>query len=277
MAKQVDMSTRLLAFLALAASMFAQGVPPPSGIGAQPGARAPKSAEAAAPVDFTGYWVSVVSEDWRWRMVTPIRGDFASIPLNAEARKIGNAWDPEKDTAAGEQCKSYGAPAIMRVPGRLHITWADENTLKIETDAGTQTRLLHFKPDTTLVTGTPPNPSERSWQGLSFANWERPVRGSGFPGFGLGATREGAHGKSLEVVTTNLRPGYLRKNGPPYSENTVLKEYYDLHKERNGDTWFTVTTVVQDPTYLTEPFVTSTDFKKIPDGAGWSPSTCVAK
>jgi hypothetical protein len=262
---------RLLFVLVIGcASLLAQGVPPPSGIGAPPGPQAPKSAQAAAPVDLTGYWVSVVSEDWRWRMVTPIKGDFASIPLNAEARQIGNAWDPAKDIAAGEQCKSYGAAAIMRVPGRLHISWADENTLKIETDAGTQTRLLHF-------TGKPAQGGERTWQGYSLANWERPVRGSGFPGFGLGATREGAHGKSLEVVTTLLRAGYLRKNGPPYSENTVLKEYYDLHKERNGDTWFTVTTVVEDPKYLTEPFVTSTDFKKIPDGAGWSPSACVAK
>lgn len=268
--------TRLLAVLAMGAaswfeqSMLAQGVPPSSGIGAPPGPQAPKSGQAAAPVDFTGYWVSVVSEDWRWRMVTPIKGDFASIPLNNEGRAIGNAWDPAKDTAAGEQCKSYGAPAIMRVPGRLHISWADENTLKIETDAGTQTRLLHF-------IGKPPQSGEKTWQGYSVANWERPVRGSGAPGFGLGATREGAHGKALEVVTSNLRAGYLRKNGPPYSENTVLKEYYDLHKERSGDTWFTVTTVVEDPKYLTEPFVTSTDFKKIPDGAGWSPSPCVAK
>jgi len=203
-------------------------------------------------------------------MVTPIKGDFASIPLNNEGRAVGNAWDPAKDTAAGEQCKSYGAPAIMRVPGRVHISWADENTIKVETDAGTQTRLFHF-------TGKPTQGGERTWQGYSTANWERPVRGSGAPGFGLGATREGAHGRALEVMTTQLRAGYLRKNGPPYSENTVLKEYYDLHKERNGDTWFTVTTVVEDPKYLTEPFVTSTDFKKIPDGAGWSPSACVAK
>ena len=217
-------------------------------------------------------------------MVTPIKGDFASIPLNAEARQIGNAWDPAKDAATGEQCKSYGAAAIMRVPGRLHISWADENTLKIETDAGTQTRLLHFGPpqppsgpSTLHFAGKAPQDGEKTWQGYSAANWERPVRGSGFPGFGLGATREGAHGKSLEVVTRQLRAGYLRKNGPPYSENTVLKEYYDLRKERNGDTWFTVTTVVEDPKYLTEPFVTSTDFKKIPEGAGWSPSACVAK
>ena len=269
----------LLAALSLAwpAFVFAQGVPPGPGFGPGGPPQAPKSAQASAPADFTGYWVSVVTEDWRWRMVTPIKGDFASIPLNEEGRRVGKAWDPDKDTAAGEQCKSYGAPAIMRVPGRVHISWADENTLKLETDAGTQTRLFHFPPPTSLVIGTPPYSTGGSWQGLSLANWERPVRGSGFPGFGLGATREGAHGRALEVVTRQLRAGYLRKNGPPYSENTVLKEFYDLHQERNGDTWFTVTTIVEDPKYLTEPFVTSTDFKKIPEGAGWSPSVCVAK
>jgi len=272
---------RTAAFFALlslsATSLFAQGIPPGPGFGPAGPPQPAKSAQAAAPADFTGYWVSVVTEDWRWRMVTPIKGDFASIPLNDEGRRVGNSWDPDKDTAAGEQCRSYGAPAIMRVPGRVHISWADENTLKVETDAGTQTRLFRFANTTIIGGGNPPYPTERSWQGLSLANWERPARGSGSPGFGLGATREGAHGRALEVVTTQLRPGYLRKNGPPYSENTVLKEYYDLHKERNGDTWFTVTTVVTDPTYLTEPFVTSTDFKKIPDGAGWSPSACTAK
>src|SRR5271170_7905200 len=147
------MRTRLLAILALgAASLIAQGPPPGFGRPPQP----PKSAQAAAPVDFTGYWVSVVSEDWRWRMVTPIKGDFASIPLNPEGRRLGNAWDPDKDTAAGEQCKSYGAPAIMRVPGRVHISWADENTLKVETDAGTQTRLFHFLPPVNAVLGNAP-------------------------------------------------------------------------------------------------------------------------
>jgi hypothetical protein len=274
------MRTPVLAALAFAvpALILAQGTPPGRGLGPGAQPQPPKSAQAAAPADFTGYWVSVVTEDWRWRMVTPIKGDFASIPLNDEGRRIGNAWDPGKDTAAGEQCKSYGAAAIMRVPGRVQISWADENTLKVETDAGTQTRLFHFMINAPQKGADKlPQSNERSFQGLSAANWERPMRGSGIPGFGLGATREGAHGRALEVVTTQLRAGYLRKNGPPYSENTVLKEYYDLHQERNGDTWFTVTTVVTDPTYLIEPFVTSTDFKKIPDGAGWSPSACMAK
>ncbi|PWU04871.1 MAG: hypothetical protein C5B51_15910 [Terriglobia bacterium] len=252
-----------LAGLFIAASLHAQ---PPGGRGIAP-VRTPRQ---AAPVDFTGYWVSVVTEDWRWRMVTPIQGDFASIPLNAEGRKLGLAWDPAKDETAGEQCKAYGAAAIMRVPGRLHITWEDDNTLKIETDAGSQTRLLHFN-------GTPPQPPKPGWQGYSLANWERPVRGSGTPQAGLGATREGVQGRSLEVVTTQMRPGYLRKNGPPYSGNAVLKEYFDLSKERNGDTWFAVTTIVEDPQYLTEPFVTSTNFKKEPDSSKWTPTPCSAR
>src|SRR3984957_12329487 len=163
---------RFLAFsLVLPACLLAQGVPPGPGFGPGGPPQAPKSAQASAPADFTGYFVSVVTEDWRWRMVTPIKGDFASIPLNNEGRAVGNAWGPDKDAAAGEQCKSYGAPAVMRVPGRVHISWADENTLKLETDAGTQTRLLHFA-------GKPAATDKPSWQGYSVANWERPLRGS---------------------------------------------------------------------------------------------------
>jgi len=120
-------------------AIAAQG--PPGGRGApQP----PRTPRAAAPVDFSGYWVSVVTEDWRWRMVTPARGDFAGVPLNAAARKLGQAWDPAKDEAEGNQCKAYGAAGIMRMPGRLHITWQDDTTLKIDTDQGTQTRVFHF-------------------------------------------------------------------------------------------------------------------------------------
>jgi hypothetical protein len=221
-------------------------------------------------VDFTGYWVSVVTEDWRWRMVTPIKGDFAGIPLNAEGRRIGDAWNPAQDEAAGEPCRAYGAPAVMRIPGRLHITWENDTTLRIDTDAGTQTRLLHFG-------GKPSEGGAKSWQGYSSAQWEPAVRGSGTPQSGLGATREGNQGRSLEVVTTQLRPGYLRKNGPPYSANAVLKEFFDLSKEPNGDTWFVVTTIVEDPQYLNEPFVTSTNFKKQPGAAGFSPSVCSAR
>jgi len=243
--------------------------------GAPQGGRAgapPRSPREAAPADFTGYWVSVVTEDWRWRMMTAARGDFAGVPLTPAARKLGQAWDPAKDEAAGQQCRGYGAPGLLRIPGRLHITWHDDTTLKMESDAGTQTRLFHFagKP----APGLPP-----SWQGYSAAAWEGITRGPGEPDFLPIALnpREGMRGRSLEVTTTNLRPGYLRKNGVPYSARTTLKEYFDVRTERNGDTWFVVTTIVEDPEYLTTPFVTTTDFKKQPDATGWNPTPCSAR
>ena len=254
-----------LAVLLASVGLAAQG-PPPGRAGGPP-----RSPRESAPVDFTGYWVSVVTEDWRWRMVTPAVGDFAGVPLNAAARKLGLEWDPAKDEAAGNGCRAYGAAGIMRMPGRLHITWQDDRTLRIDTDQGTQTRLLHFG-------GRAPANMEPTWQGYSIAQWEGITRGPGVPEFAPVALnpREGTQGRSLEVVTTNLRPGYLRKNGVPYSARTTLREYFALSQERNGDTWFVVTTIVEDPEYLTTPFVTSTNFKKQADATGWDPTPCVA-
>ncbi len=257
------MRTPVLLFAAAlsAAALLAQPPRPP----------APKLApREAAPIDLTGYWVSVISEDWRWRMVTPARGDFAGIPFTPEGGRAGNAWDPAKDEAAGDVCKAYGTAAIMRVPGRVHITWQDDSTLKIETDAGMQTRLLKFG-------AQPPADLAPSRQGFSVAQWEQPERGIGTPRPGFGATREGAKGRALEVVTTHLLPGYLRKNGFPVSANAVVKEDFDLFTERNGQPWFVVTTIVEDPLYLQEPFVTSSNFKKQPDAEKWNPRPCSAR
>src|SRR5947209_2090485 len=98
----------------------------------------------AAPFDLTGYWVSVITQDWRFRMVTPPKGDYLGIPMTAASKKAADAWDPAKDEASAGQCKSYGAATIMTLPARLHITWQDENALRMDIDAGTQTRLFHF-------------------------------------------------------------------------------------------------------------------------------------
>ena len=221
------------------------------------GAQPPRTGKDAALYDITGYWVSVVTEDWRFRMVTPPKGDYTGITLNAEGRRIADAWDPAKDEAAGEQCKSYGAPAIMRVPGRLHITWQDDQTLKMEADAGQQTRLLHFD-SAESGAGT--------WQGYSKAVWEMiPV--------GRGVTPVG----SLKVVTTRLKPGYLRKNGVPYSENAVVTEYFDIAPHPDGGQILLVTTIVDDPQYLQTPFIVSSQFKKEADGSKWDPTPCTAR
>jgi len=234
------------------------------------GAQPAKSGKEAAPVDLTGYWVSLVTEDWRWRMVTPIKGDSASVPINPAAKQIMNNWDPAKDEAAGNQCKGYGAPAIMRAPGRLHITWQDDNTLKVETDAGTQTRLLRF--------GSTASKSEvPSWQGSSVARWDTGITpvGGQLP-LGLGQ-RQGIRSRSLEVMTTNLKPGYLRKNGVPYSAKATVTEYFERFTEPDGNDHLMVMTIVTDPEYLAIPFVVTSDFKKEADGSKWDPTPCTAR
>jgi hypothetical protein len=235
----------------------------------------PPTARSASPVDLTGQWVSVVTEDWRWRMVTPPKGDFASIPLNAEGRKLAMAWDLDADNAAGNQCRAYGAAAIMRVPARIRISWQDDQTLKLETDAGQQTRLFRFVTPTPgaivpALNVTTPATAERTWQGQSSAQWYRQpqTRGLGFGGRGQ------LMGGSLRVVTRNLRPGYLRKNGVPYSQDASVTEAFYRHEEPNGDVWLTVTTVVDDPAYLNQPFITSASFKKESDQAKWAPRPC---
>lgn len=229
------------------------------------GERTAETAKAAAPIDLTGYWVSLVTEDWRFRMFVPPQGDYTGVPLNAAARKIADAWDPAKDEAAGNQCKSFGAANIMRVPGRIHVTWPDDQTLKLETDAGMQTRLFYF--------GRPQSQGG-DWQGVSKASWEfmpaaiTSVLGSRF-------NLDHQHG-SLKVVTTKLKPGYLRTNGVPYSEEATLTEYFDRISEP-GNELLVVTTTVEDPVYLNRPFMTSVHFKKEADNSGWHPTPCTTK
>jgi hypothetical protein len=234
------------------------------GPAATPGAR------GTAPVDMTGYWVSVISEDWKFRMVTPPAGEYGSVPLNPEGRRIAESWDPSKDEAAGSACKAYGAGGIMRMPGRLRVTWQNDNALQIDTDAGTQTRLFQF--------ARGQSSGETTWQGNSVAQWQSPGGGGGMPSvatIGAGGLQE--RGGTLKVVTTQMRPGYLRKNGVPYGSNAVMTEYYELHSVSNGDQLLVVTTIVEDPEFLSGPYVTSANFKKLPDASGWNPTPCSAR
>jgi hypothetical protein len=218
------------------------------------------AAKTIAPIDLTGYWVSVITQDWRLRMVTPAKGDYQSIPITLEAKKAGDAWDPAKDEAAGEQCKAYGAPALMGIPTRLYITWEDDNTLRVDTDAGMQTRRFHFGNWKSQDTAP-------AWQGSSVAEWQ----------MARAAQATAPKSGSLKVTTTNIRPGYLRKNGVPYGAQARLTEYWDLSAERNGDRWITITSSVEDPTYLRQPYITTLQFKKEADGSKWDPTPCSAR
>jgi hypothetical protein len=239
----------------------APAAPQGGGRGAARQGGPPPTARAAAHFDLTGTWVSVVTEDWRWRMVTPAKGDYASVPLNPEGRRVADTWDLAKDDAAGQQCRPFGAAAIMRVPTRVRISWQDDMTMNVETDAGTQTRLLRFAATAAAT--------EPTWQGSSAASWVKQAQSRGL-GFG-GAPPAGAG--VLKVVTTRMRPGYLRSNGVPYSDAAVVTESFVRHSDFGAE-WFTVTTVVDDPTYLTQPFITSSSFKKEPDDSKFAPTAC---
>jgi hypothetical protein len=255
-------------FLLTSAFVVAADLRAQRGRGAAPGP--PATGQSVAPIDVTGYWVSLIVDEWRFR-VTPQKGDVAYLPLNAEARQAANAWDPAKDAADGKSCKAYGAVGVMQRPGRLHITWDGPNTLKIEADAGAQTRLIHFGPMPAAI-GAP------SWQGYSSANWQvngRVLIDTGGIGF-VPALRQTGTSTSgtLKVMTTNMLAGYIRKNGVPYSDRAVLTEYFNRLTGQQNEPYLIVTAMVDDPTYLTQPFVRTYTFGKAADAAGWEPTPC---
>ena len=253
-----------------------------------PPARSPRD---AAQVDLTGNWVAQVTEDWRWRMITPPKGEYASVPLNQLGRQVADGWDPAAATTGDEACRAFGAGGIMRLPTRLKVAWADENTLRIETDLGRQVRVLHFN-------RVAPVAAEPSWQGHSVAEWlgvpppanpfgalvaptqeaaaARGRAAAGPPAGGAARAAAPVTRGSLKVVTTNLRAGYLRKNGVPFSENAFMTEYYTLVVEDDGNQYLVIQTFVADPRYLTGHFVRTLQFKRESDGSKRNPVPCSA-
>ena len=257
---------------------------------AQEAASPTANAQRYAPIDLTGTWVSIVTEDWAIRMLAPRKGDFQSLPLTRAAQDAANRIDMAQLEAAGRACEAYGAPTLMRHPGRVRISWQDPNTLRIEADAGQQTRVLHF--DGAEIPRGQPN-----LQGFSVAEWQYangfdPLHiGDATSGAAAGARGRGARGGAgrgggrapvaaeptggrLKVVTANLSSGFLRKNGVPYSANATVTEYYNLLSEPSGTQWFVVTTIVHDPVNLVVDYITSTNFRKEVDDSKWKPQPC---
>jgi hypothetical protein len=294
-------SAALAGALTLSQGVLAQGA---RGPGAGRGPQMPQTGEQAAPIDLTGYWASIVTEDWRWRMLTPPHGDYASVPLNPAGKKIADSFDPSKYGAGQIDCRAYGAAGLMRMPTRVHISWADPNTLKLESDWGEQTRMIHFmpgRPEGVSAMGDdsnmpPPGEEGRgqgagqnaaqtapSPQGTSIAIWQMPYQIDANEGQ-RGVQRGGGFGRGpqtplpggdLRVVTFNMTSGWLRRNGVPYGAHTRMVEYYQTFTDPTGKKWFDVTTDVEDPEYLLAPFITSDDFRSEPDGARWAPHPCV--
>jgi hypothetical protein len=242
----------------LAATVFG------AALSAQQPARVP--ARPSAPVDLTGQWVSLVTDDWRWRMVVPPKGDTLYLPVNDAGKKMVGEWDAAKDAAAGEACRGYGAGGIMQLPGRLRISWDGDDTLKLETDTGQQTRLFQFNP--------PAAPAgAASWQGFSRAVWEVPGAGGRGRG-GRGAVGGERPGSSMRVTTTNMRLGYYRRNGVPYGPGATMTEWFTTITEPDGNAYLLVTKILEDSQYMSGPYVRTVQFKRETGTAGWNPVPC---
>jgi hypothetical protein len=252
----------------------AAAAPAGQGRGAQGGGiPAPANARTAAPVDLTGYWVSLVTEDYIERMFPDSpRSGVPNAGRGGGGRGGGGGGAP--GGAAGgapaapagtpDPCRVYGAAGSMRLPGRLNITWADDNTLKIDMDSGTQTRLLHFG-------GTPPPPTEKTLQGYSVASWDAGAGGrGGARGGGGGGAAPATRWASLTVVTTNMKGGYLLTSRSNYTENASLTEYFNRHSDFGAD-YMTVIAIIADPG---GNHTTSSTFKKEPNGSKFSPTGC---
>jgi len=252
----VIVSVAGIALAAVFASVPRAGAQPP---GPPRDTRTPRE---RAVIDITGQWVAVVNEDWRWRMITPPVGDTASVPLNRDGIAAAAGWDLERDIAEGNLCRAFGPPGLIRQPTRMRVSWEGDDTLLLEFDAGRQTRRLQFEPSAPAA--------EPTLQGHSEAAWFR--QGQARAVF---APNTPPIGGALHVRTTHLAAGYLRPNGVPYSEQATVKEYFNAFTlPGDGGSWLIVTTVVDDPVYLTTEFIVSSQFKKEAGRRGWNPRPC---
>lgn len=258
--------------------LHAQGRARPGGIGGaptgantasgqEPATASPPTGRAQAPFDPGGYWVSLVTRDWRFRMVVPGRGEYQGIPLSLAGKQFADSWNALADESAGKQCEAYGAGVVMLVPGRLLISWQDDETLKVQTDAGMQTRLLHFG-----AAGTRPEPP-RSWQGYSTAAWM--LHHTYQIGVGEPVPVENQRFGSLKVTTNDMLAGILRKNGVAYSDQSVLTEYWDVQRDPASQVQYLIdSATLHDPIYLVGDYYYSATFQKEMDGSKWHPTPC---
>jgi hypothetical protein len=253
----------MLALPGMAAQTASQSAPPPT-------------AKAEAPIDLTGYWVSVVTQDWLYRMVVPAKGEYMGVPMSLAAKQFADGWSPAADIAAGQQCKAYGAGAVMRIPERIHVKWADDQTLRMDTDAGMQTRLLRFAASPADMAAAP------SLQGLSTASWvfsSGPNGGNGDPALrGPGALPTAAQIKAhqgwLKVETSHVLPGYLRKNGIPYGTQMHMLEYWQQYKGPDGRDWLFIASEIDDPQFLQSAYDVTPILRREPDGNKFNPTPC---
>ena len=190
---------------------------------------------ALAQVDFSGEWAPRFYEDQLERVPGPELGDYLGIPINDADRMRGDTWSASLLTLPEWQCRPHSADYIWRGPSNLRI-WKEVDPVTRQTTAFHAEWLRSIdRPIYLDGRAHPPEYAERTWAGFSTGKWD---------------------GDVLNVTVTHVKEGYVRRNGLARSEKAKLTENWIRH----GD-WLTVVTYVDDPVYLTEPFVRSTDYE----------------
>ncbi|MBV9769042.1 MAG: MBL fold metallo-hydrolase [Bryobacterales bacterium] len=188
-----------------------------------------------AQIDPTGEWAPQFDEDFLERIPGPDIGDYLGLPINNAARLRGDSWDASLLTLPENQCRPHPSDYAWRGPANLRI-WkeVDRDTQKL---IAYHTHISWQAPERTIWMDGRPHPSAdaaHTWQGFSTGTWD---------------------GDVLTITTTHLKEGWIRRNGIPRSENATITEHLFRHGDR-----LTVMVIIDDPAYLTEPFVRTTDF-----------------
>lgn len=193
----------------------------------------------SAQVDITGSYNALFHEDQPERIPGPSLGDYLGLPINESARAFAEAWDASRLTVPEHQCRAHSSPYILRGPLNMRI-W-EERDRETQQIVALHIDISNFQQRRTVWMDGRPHPSskaEHTWMGFSTGRWE---------------------GDALVVTTTHIKQMWHRRNGVPQSDRVTLTERFMLH----GPV-LTYVTITDDPVYLTEPLVKTTNMLRNP-------------
>lgn len=207
------------------------------------------SGAASAQRDLSGMWGQRFHEDLPERGAGPEIGDYTGLPVNDAARLRADTWDASKWTVPERQCEPHPADYAPRGPANLRIS-SEVDPVSQDVIAWHVTVMWSLQYRTIYMDGRPhPSPNaQHTWQGFSTGEWE---------------------GDMLKVTTTHLKEGWVRRNGLARSDKATLTEYFI-----RNENYLTLVTAVEDPVYLTEPLVRTSDWVLDP-GLQLSPYSCI--
>jgi hypothetical protein len=199
----------------------------------------PGATPAFAQFDLTGSYNALFHEDQPERIPGPALGDYVGLPINESARAFADAWDASRLTVPEHQCRAHSSPYILRGPLNMRI-W-DERDATTQQVVAVHIDISNFQQRRTVWMDGRPHPSrfaEHTWMGFSTGRWE---------------------GETLVVTTTHIKQMWHRRNGLPQSDQVTLTERFTLH----GPV-LTYVGITDDPVYLTEPLVKTTNMLRNP-------------